>query len=399
MSVGVRRLVLWGTLMAVLAAAIVYALRPRPVPVDLAVAQTALLRVTIDDEGEARVRDVYTLYAPLTGHLRRIAVEAGDAVEAGRTTLARIEPAQPAFLDVRSEAEQEAAVEAARAARDLAAADLERAEADLTFATGELERAHRLIGRQTISQRALDDAERAHRVAEAALATAKAALSVREFELRQARSRLLPRQEIARRSGECECLAVDAPVSGVVLRVLRRSAGVVEAGAPLLEIGDPHDLEVVVDLLSADAVRIRPGQRAIVTGWGGPDLEAAVRRIEPFGRTEVSALGIEEQRVDVVLDLVEPPERWQRLGHGYRVDVRVVLYEARTLTVPLGALFRHDGGWAVFAVADGRARLRPVTVGERNDLTVGIRDGLAEGERVVLYPGDRIADGVAVTER
>ncbi len=403
MSVAMRRVLIWGVLGAALAAAIAYALRPQPVLVDLATARTGLLRVTVDDEGEARVRDVYTLHAPVGGYLQRIDAEAGDPVEANRTVLARIEPAPPAFLDVRSQAEQRAAIEAARAGRDLAAADLERAEADLAFATAELERAQRLIKEDNISQRSLDDAQRAQRVAHANLATARATLEMREHELARARSRLLSREElaarIAKRDDDCDCVTVTAPVGGVVLHVVRESAGVIEAGTALVEIGDPGNLEVVVDLLSEDAVGIEPGQKAIIAGWGGPDLDATVRRVEPFGRTEVSALGIEEQRVDVVLDFTATREAWRRLGHGYRVDVRVILFEGDVLQVPLGALFRDGEQWAVFVAGDGRARLRHVEVGARNGLSAEIRDGLAAGDRVVLYPSERIADGTAVSQR
>lgn len=395
----VKRWIVWGTLLALLAAGIGYAFRSQPVPVDIAIAETGKLRVSIDEEGETRVRDVYTLYAPLGGNLLRIEADAGDKVRSHETELARIEPASPAFLDVRTEAEQRAAIDAAAAARDLAQAEVERSEAGLTFAAMELKRARRLIENETISQRALDDAERAHRVAKADLATARAALDMRVNEFAQARSRLLSRQEIEQRSGSCECVPVTAPVSGLVLRVLRRSAGVVEAGTPLLEIGDPAELEVVADMLSEDAVGIEPGQRAIITGWGGPDLEARVRRVEPFGRTKVSALGIEEQRVDVVFDIADPFAQWKRLGHGFRVDVKVVLFEGEVLKLPLGALFRDGDGWAVFAVEDGRAYRRTVDVGERNDLQAEIRGGLDDGQRVVLYPGERVTDGTAVAER
>ncbi|WP_026619412.1 HlyD family secretion protein [Ensifer sp. WSM1721] len=399
MSVVKRRLAIWGSLLALLAAGIAYALRPQPIQVDLAVAETGLLRVTLDEEGETRVRDVYTLHAPLRGQLQRIAAEVGDVVKAGETQLAQIEPAPPAFLDVRTEAELQAAVEAARAAHKLAAAELNKAKADLTFAEGELARARQLIERRAISQRTLEDAERAYHVAQANLATAEAALKVREHELHQARSRLLSRQEIRSLREDCECMPVTAPVSGVVLQVMRRSEGVVEAGTPLLDIGDPADLEIVVNFLSEDAVRITPGQRAIITGWGGEDLNAVVRRIEPFGQTEVSALGIEEQRVDVILDFAEPPQRWRTLGHGYRVDVQVILFEGEVLKLPLGALFRQGDDWAVFIAADGLARLRRVAVGQRNSLAVEIREGLEPGDRAILYPSDRIKDGVAIVER
>lgn len=399
MSVAKRRLVIWGGLLAVLVAGIAYALRPQPVQVDLTAAGTGILRVTIDEEGETRVRDVYTLHAPLRGQMQRITVEAGDVVEAGKTQLVQIEPAPPAFLDVRTEAEQQAAVEAARAAQNLAAAELNKAKADLTFAHGELARNRLLLERRAIPQRTLEDAERAHSVAEANLATAEAALNVRQHELAQAQSRLLSRQEIRSRRGPCECVPVTAPVNGVVLRVLRRSEGVVEGGAPLLEIGDPAALEIVVSLLSEDAVKIRPGQRSIITGWGGEDLKATVRRIEPFGQTKVSALGIEEQRVDVVLDFADPPEHWRPLGHGYRVDVQVILFEGEVLQLPLGALFRQGDQWAVFVAQEARARLRSVVVGHRNNLAVEIREGLQPGEKTILYPSDRINHGVAIVER
>lgn len=399
MGVVKRRLAIWGSLLALLAAGIAYALRPQPIQVDLAVAEIGLLRVTLEEEGETRVRDVYTLHAPLRGQLQRITAEAGDLVVAGETQLAQIEPAPPAFLDVRTEAELQAAVEASGAAHNLAAAELNRAKADLTFAEGERARARQLIERRTISQRTLEDAERSYNVAQANLATAEAALKVREHELHQARSRLLSRQEIRSLREDCECMPVTAPVSGVVLQVIRRSEGVVEAGTPLLDIGDPADLEIVVNFLSEDAVRIRPGQRAIITDWGGEDLNAVVRRIEPFGQTQVSALGIEEQRVDVILDFADPTESWRSLGHGYRVDVQVILFEGEVLKLPLGALFRQGEEWAVFVAAEGRARLRPVAVSQRNSLAVEIREGLVPGERVILYPSDRIKDGAAIVER
>ncbi len=399
MSVATRRLAIWGLFAVLLAAGIGYAFRPQSVPVDLAVAETGLLRETIDEEGETRVHDIYTLYAPVRGYLHRIEADAGDPVEAGKTELASIEPAPPEFLDVRTEAEQHAAVEAAEAARALAASELERARADLSFAVSERDRARRLVSSGTISQRTLDDAERTHRVAEAKLASAKASLNVSEFRLKQARSRLMTRQELKNRTENCECIDITAPVSGRVLKVVRRSAGVVSADAPLMEIGDPANLELVVDLLSEDAVRISDGQKAIITGWGGPDLKAKVRRIEPFGETKVSALGIEEQRVNVILDLDEPREKWRRLSHGYRVDVQVILFEEDVLKLPRGTLFRHEDGWAVYKVVEGRAKLQPVEIGAQNSLEVEIADGLSEGQQVVLYPSDRIKDGVAVVER
>ncbi|MBB3142888.1 efflux RND transporter periplasmic adaptor subunit [Halomonas organivorans] len=399
MDVKGRRGLLWGGLLAVLAAGIGYALRPQPVPVDLATAEIAPLRVTIDEEGMTRVRDVYVLDAPLAGRIERITAEAGDPVEAGRTPLATIATAPPALLDARSIAEQQAAVAGARSARDLAAADRERAVADLDFARQELGRARRLAEEQSLARRAREDAERAFRVASADLAMAEASLALREHELERARARLMSRRDLEERAEACECVTVTSPTSGVVLRVIRRSAGIVDAGTPLMEIGDPSDLEVVVDLLSEDAVRVTPGQAAIIDGWGGPELTAEVRRIEPLGETRVSALGIEEQRVDVILDLTDPASRWRRLGHDYRVNVGIVLFQDDVLQVPLGTLFRDGDDWAVFVVDGGRARRRTVTIGARSDLAVEIRDGIKAGQRVIRYPGERVSDGSTIIER
>ena len=395
----VRRIVIWGVLAAAVGAGIVYSFRPRPVAVDVATVARGMLRVTIDDDGETRVRHVYTLQAPLTGDLDRITADPGDPVTAGRTVLARIVPAPPSMLDTRTMAEREAAVGAAVAAKAQAAAERDRAETTLIFARTERDRARRLLPRKAISQREADDAERAFRAAGAGLAAARAVLELRDQELAAARARLLPRDAARRAAPAGEVVRVTAPVSGVVLRVIRRSAGIVAAGAALLDIGDPRQLEIVIDPLSEDAVRMRKGEAAIVTGWGGPELHAVIRRIDPVGRMKVSALGIEEQRVDVVLDLTDPPARWQALGDGYRVDVHVIEFEGDVLRVPLGALVRVPGGWAVYVDDRGVARRRGVTVGARGGLEAEIRTGLRPGQRVVLYPGERLRDGTRIAIR
>lgn len=401
MNAARRRIALWGTLGGLLAAGLVYAFRPRPVPVDFATAERGALVVTVDEEGETRVRDVYVLLAPVTGSLRRVEADPGDPVTVGETILAEIEPIDPELLDVRSETEARAAVRAAEAARELAAAEVERAEANLEFARTELNRIERLQDQGVASDRDLDAARLAYRTARAALGTARAALQERIFELDRARARLVSPLEAQERRETCACIPVRAPVSGQVLRVVRESAGPVRAGEPIVEIGDPASLEVVVDLLSADAVKVDAGDRAILEAWGGGrPLEARVRRVEPYGFTKISALGIEEQRVNVILDFVEPRERWERLGHGYRVEARIVLWEGEdVLKLPLGALFRDGDGWAVFAVEDGVARLRRVEPGHQSGLEVEIRSGLEPGDRVVLHPSDRVADGVRVTAR
>ena len=401
-----RRIALWGVLLAVLAGGLAFSLRPQPVPVDLVAADRGRLMVTVDEEGETRVRDVFVLSAPLSGRALRIELESGDEIIADETVVTRIEPIDPAFLDVRSEAEAQAAVETAQAARRLAAAEVDMAKAELDFAQAELDRARRLIRSQTISERALDEAERVFRTERAALETANAGLRMREWELEQARRRLISPSD-ARQSDEvCDCVDITAPVSGRVLRVLHESEGVVGAGESLIEIGNPRDLEVVVDLLSEDAVKVHPGQRVLLENWGGPEpLEGAVERVEPYGFTKVSALGIEEQRVNVVIGFVHPPESWARLGHGYRVEARILLWDGQDVVkVPLTALFRGSAAgegenWALFVEIEGEARRRDVTLGHRNGLEAEVTDGLEPGERVVLHPGDRVVEGALLTAR
>jgi len=399
--VNLRRLVLWLPFAALLALVLFALFAPRAVPVDFALVERGPFRVSVGEEGETRVKDVFVVSAPLGGLMRRIDLDAGDPVVAGETLIARIEPSDPGFLDVRTESELRAASLAADAAHTQAAAEVERAEAELEFAESELARAKGLKSRDTISESALDESRRRQRTAVASLAEARANLAIREFERERARARLLEPSQARQQRLACDCVTVDAPVSGTVLRVLAESEGVIEAGTPLVEIGNPRDLEIVVDLLSSDAVRVAAGQSVIIGGWGGDTpLAGVVRRVEPFGFTKISALGIEEQRVNVVIDLTDPPERWPQLGHGYRVEPEIVLWEApAVLQLPLGAVFRRGDAWAVFSVDDGRARTVEVELGRQNGLAAEIVSGLVEGQRVILHPSDRVSDGVRVTAR
>lgn len=401
MQVRMRRFAFWGVLAAFVALAIVVAFWPRPVIVDMIGAERGELVVTVDDEGETRVRDVYVISAPVMGRMRRIELRAGDAVDAVDTIVAAIEPIDPEFLDPRSEAQARADVRAAESAEVLARAEVEQAQAELDFAEQELERARELMRQMMISQRELDEAERAHRTRHAALNTARAGHEMRLFQLERARAELVSPVDTEGGRDVCECIALRSPVTGRILRVLQESEGVVAAGAPLVEIGDPRELEIVVDLLSADAVKVEAGQRVIIESWGGDEpLEGRVRLVEPFGFTKVSALGIEEQRVNVVIDLVSPMEEWSRLAHGYQVDARVVLSEAQAvLKLPLTALFRDGDSWAVFVDSGGRAELRRIEIGRRNSVAAEIVAGLEEGERVVLHPSDRVVDGARIAAR
>jgi HlyD family secretion protein len=396
-----RRLVFWSIPVLALVAALAFALRPRPVDVDLVRVVRGPLVETVSEEGETRIKDVFVLNAPIRGRALRIESDVGDAVVAHETVVAEIEPIDPAFLDVRSEAEVRANIQTARAALTLAHAELTQAQAERDFAKSELERMRTLYASKTVSIRALEDAERGFRTRNAAVETAEAAVEMRKSELTAAQVRLLGPDQARSRGGACPCIPIRAPVNGEVLRVLHESEGVVEAGQPLVEIGNPGALEVVVDFLSTDAVRINAGDRVIIDEWGGKSaLHGKVSRIEPFGFTKVSALGIEEQRVNVVIDFTDPPERWSRLGHGFQVEARVVLWETdAALKVPITALFRHADGWAVFTDAGGRAELRPVKVGHRSDLEVEILSGLSEGDVVVRYPNDNIETGTELRER
>ena len=402
MSAVQKRLLLWVPLLLLVAAAMAWLLRPQPVPVDLATIERGLLRVTVDEEGRTRVRDVYTVAAPIRGRLQRIRAEVGDPVVAGETVLARIEPVDPVLLDLRSRREFEASASAAEAALTLVDAEIERVRAELDLARAELARARALLRTNTVSQAVVDRRASEARALEAALNEALARRQMRQFELETTRARLIQpgdeRRLIIAEDG-C-CVPITSPVTGVVLAVLEPSETVVDPGRSLIEVGDPRALEVVVDVLSRDAVRIRPGAAATIEAWGGEPLQATVRRIEPTGFTKVSALGVEEQRVNVVLDPVPPLDGWARLGHGYRLEARITVFEAAdAVRVPLSALFRDGQRWAVFAVEDDRARLRHLEIGARDRTTAMVTDGLAPGEQVVLFPAERIADGIRLVER
>jgi HlyD family secretion protein len=381
---------------------IAWALWPQPVPVDMAAIKRGPLEVTVEDEGVTRIREVYTVSSPILGKMLRSPREVGDQVVADKTLVAEIEPAAPTFLDVRSQRVNEAAVQAAQAAVDLAEAQIKQAKAQLEFARSDLRRAEELAVSKTISARALDKARLDVNSGESAVASAKATLEVRRRELESARARLIQPGEAkaGERSASC-CIQVRSPIDGVVLKIVAESEQVVRPGAALVDIGDPQDLEIAVDFLSRDAVRIKPGAPARIESWGGDKMLAArVKRIEPTGFTKISALGIEEQRVKVILDFTGPPAEWRQLGHGYRVIARVVVWHSDDVSqVPLGALFRAGDNWAVFAVANGRAQRRIVKIGERNLHAARLVDGLKIGEQVILHPSDRVHDGVRVEPR
>lgn len=401
MSITLRRITIWGLMAAAVALAIAYALWPRPVPVDLATLKRGPLTVTVDEDAETRVRNIYEVSTPVTGRLLRVELEAGDPVTANQTIVAQLQPIDPDFLDLRTEAETRAAIQAAEAARDLAEATLTRARAELAFAETDLDRIRRLAESQTASQRRLEEAELTVATRKAELATAQATLDMRRHELERAKTQLISPVELIEKRDQCACVPVHSPIDGRVLRILKKSEGVLPAGTALAEIGDPRDLEIIAELLSADAVRVEADQRVVLDDWGGEEpLAGTVRRVEPFGFTKVSALGIEEQRVKVVIDLAGPPEAHARLAHGFRVEASIVLWQGDdVLILPLTALFRRAGDWTVFRVEDGRARATTVTIGHANGLEVEVLAGLREGDTVVVHPGNQVADGVRVSPR
>jgi HlyD family secretion protein len=395
-----KRILIWTAVGAIVVIALAFSFMPRPVMVDLIEVRPGPIIVTLDEEGETRVHDVYTLSAPVTGRVQRMDWHVGDPVVANETVLARIEPGDPSFLDPRSEAQARAAIQAAEAARDLAAAAVTDAEAQYEFARAEYARMQDLIAEGSVSQRDLDSAGRDFKARRAGLDTARAALQVRNYELELARAQLVSPLDTQVRAEDCDCIPITAPVSGRILKIEDRSERVVREGEMLMQIGDPRDLEIVVDYLSMDAVKIEAGQRVIIDNWGGEKpLEGRVRLVEPFGFLKISALGIEEQRVNVIIDFVND-EGWERLGHGYQVESKVVLWEAdQVLAVPLTALFREGDSWALFIEDGGRATLRHVTTGQRDGVIVEIREGLEAGDQVVAHPSDRVADGVRIASR
>jgi HlyD family secretion protein len=382
---------------------LVIALRPAPVQVDVATVTHGPLRVTVDEEGKARVKDVFVVSAPVSGKLRRSPFDPGDRVVKDETVIAVIEPAAPIFLDVRTRKEAEAQVAAAEAAVSLAAAEVRQTESELAWVASELQRAEALARSRTIPERTLERARLELDKQRASLARANANLEVRRSELTTANAHLIGPERATgppNAPSQC-CVEVRAPQSGQVLRELQESERVVLAGSPLFEIGNATDLDVVVELLSSDAMRIGPGAEATIesTGLEAP-IRARVRLIEPAGFTKVSALGIEEQRVRVFLDLEAPAEAWKRLGHDYRIYARITAWSSLdALRVPLSALFRRGDGWAVYRMENGRAALTLVDIAHRNSDFAEVLSGLKSQDVVVLHPGDRIVAGTRISRR
>ncbi len=391
-----KRWIRIGLIVIVVAGIGYWAFKPAPVPADFGAVERGRLEVTVDEEGRTRVRDRYVVSAPVPGRMRRIELEPGDPVVAGKTVLAQFQPMDPALLDARTRAELEARVRAAESAVGGARADRERIESDLAFAQSELKRFKALVQERVLAARELEEAERQVQSLERARQSADFAARTAQHQLEVARASLLQT-----RGGRAAPIPLYSPVNGIVLRRLQESESVVPTGQPLIEVANLDDVEIVSDLLSSAAVKVRPGQPVLIEQWGGEGaLRGRVRRIEPSGFTKISALGVEEQRVNVLVDFDEPREKWRSIGDGYRVELRIIVWQKdEVLKVPTSSLFRHEGKWAVYTVEVNKAVRRPVEVGQRNGLEAEVLAGLAQGQRIIVYPSDTIADGIKVRAR
>jgi len=384
------------------AAALAAAFWPQPAEVDLGTVERGAMRLTVDEEARTQVRDPYVVSTPIAGHLLRVDLKPGDRVVQGETTVARMLPTNPAALDIRTSEQARAAIGAARAALRVAEADLKKALSDRDLVQSDLDRARKLFAQGNISQAALDRAESAMRTAQAVVDTARAAISMRVADLDNAEANLISFDNIGQARSASEAIDLPSPITGVVLQILQESETILAAGTPILQVGDTEtDLEIVVELLSSDAVRVSVGDPVEIGNWGGAGvLHGAIERIDPFGFTKYSALGVEEQRVNAVIRFTDPPEARAGLGHGFRVEARIIVWQrADTLIAPSSALFRHEDGWAVFLVDEGRAVLTPVRAGVNNGFEAQILEGLAQGDQVVLYPSATLVDGARIAPR
>lgn len=394
------------TVVVGIGAALTYAFWPRPMMVDIGKIKHGQMTVTINEEGRTRVHDTYVVSAPVAGRLLRVGVLPGDTVEGRQTRVAQMLPANPAALDLRSREQARAEVTAAEAALRLARAELNKAAADQDLAKSELNRTQRLYKAAMISQSALDHAVREAQASQAQFRTAQAGIAMRKAELSNARARLIsvrsegkPGPSVAE---SLEHIPIYSPITGRVLRLLQESATTLPAGTPIMEIGNiENDLEVVVELLSTDAVKVSPGDPVIFEDWGGSSpLHGVVERVEPYGFTKFSALGVEEQRVNTIIRFTDSNPMMKNLGHGFRVEARIVVWEdGDALIAPSSSLFRDGENWAVFVVRDGVAILQQINIGRNNGVEAQVLGGMEAGENVVLYPSSQLTDGAKVTQR
>ena len=390
-----KKKIIWIGLLVLAGLALVWVLRPQPVPAETALITRGAFDRTVDEQAKTRVREHFVVSTPLAGRVERISLIEGDIVRSGET-LAVLHPVEPSLIDARTRSELENRLEAAQAAKERAQVSVIAAEAELSQAQADFDRSTTLAAQKLVPPAKLEADRLLVALKTQELAAARAGVHVAGHEIDIARAAL------SRASGRDQGGAawfIRSPVEGRIVRVMQISEATVGVGTPLLEIADARNLEVVAEVLTADAAQLKPGARVDLTNWGGATtLEARLRRIEPLAFTKISALGVEEQRVNVLIDIVTPPSEWAGLGEGYRVDAHIAAYHSdNVLRVPTGALFRSGEQWTVYRVsADGRARLTRVEIGQRNATDAELLRGLAENDRVVVYPSDAVKDGTRI---
>lgn len=382
-----------------LVALILWGFLPQAALVETVAVKRGPMAVTIEEEGRTRVIDRYVIAAPVNGVACRVSLNVGDRVTQDQVLLA-ITPLASPVLDARSRAQANAKIAAAESALQAAKEQASAAAAAAEQASNELQRLQPLAKKDLVSKEMLD---RATTEVKATVATKRSAdfnVEVAEYDLESARTTLQYSGATAADLA-AEHVPVRSPINGKILKVYHECEGPVQTGEPLFEVGDPSALEIEVDVLSADAVKIQPDMTVLFERWGGEKaLQGAVRTVEPVGFTKISALGVEEQRVLIISDFTSPKEQWQRLGDGYRVEARFILWRGDDiLQVPSSSLFRYQDGWALFVAAGNHAHRRLVTVGERNGLSAQIIDGVDEGESVINHPNDTIEDSTRIEPR
>jgi len=382
---------------------LIFAFLPEPIKVDMITVSKGDLLITMEGEGKTRIHDIYTVSAPMDGRITRIEIEPGDRITAGETTIANMYPANPSFLDKRTETQAKADMEGAKAALSLANSRVKQTKAQLEFDLAELKRIETLFKNNNVSKASLERAELQLKSLIAELETALSNKQVMMSRLEAAKARLLqPNKSELSKDNEKDCqICIHSPVDGRVLRILHKSEGIVPIGTPLVEIGDPADLEVNIEMLSTNAVKIKVGNPALIKRWGGNhDINARVKIIEPSGYTKISALGVEEQRVNVILSFTDPREKWSKLGDAFRVEAAIIIDQATdVIKIPISALFRNNEIWSVFKVVEGIVQLQSVEVGRRNNQYVEILSGLNTGDQIITHPGNAIDIGVKVESR
>lgn len=398
----IKRL-LMGAVAVAVAGVIVYGFLPQPVPADVETIGRGALQVSVSEDGKTRIKDRYVISAPISGQLLRIELEPGDEITARQTVVAQLEPEPPAVLDDRTRAQAVAKENASRIHLDKVSLVEETVKKALTNAEVQLSRVKNLKESNATSQESVEVAELEFARRKEEFSAARLAVEIAKFELEWAKMALLEASQFndPRSLGEQRTFAIQSPISGRVLKRYQESAAVIRSGASILEVGDPTRLEIEVDVLSTDAVKIPQQANVVIEHWGGgKPLQGVVRRVEPQAFTKISALGVEEQRVWVIIDLLDPPEERPSLGDGYRIEARIILWDnADVLKVPTSALFRRGTDWAVFRVVENRAVLTTIKLGQRNGLEAQVLEGLSAGDRVVIHPSDRVAEGMQLVPR